>query len=171
VNNASIMSERPTRRVPLKDYPIEWWDKIMKVNIGGVLICTQACVPSMIERGGGKIVNQSSSAAYSLHSEAYAVSKLGVIGLTLVLARELGPYNINVNAIAPGAITTDAMRSVGVVFDEADEQQKIGDGVVAIQSFGPPADLCGSLLLLCSPAGKFITGHTLRVDGGRHMTI
>jgi NAD(P)-dependent dehydrogenase (short-subunit alcohol dehydrogenase family) len=164
VNNAAIMKEMP-RGTTLMEYPLEWWDRIMKVNLAGPLICAQACVPSMIERGGGKIINQSSAGAYTLSSGPYAISKLGLVGLTINLARELGKHNINVNAIAPGMIEDAATHSMGLAFDDAHEQERLR-GVVVMRAFGPPTDLCGALLYLASPASDFMTGQCLSVDGG-----
>jgi NAD(P)-dependent dehydrogenase (short-subunit alcohol dehydrogenase family) len=165
VNNAAIYRVKPPSSTPLTEYPIEWWDKMMKVNVAGALICVQAFAPSMIERGGGKIVNQASAAAYTLTSGPYGVGKLALIGLTINLAKELGKHKINVNAIAPGMIEDDANRDLGVAFGPELEQQRLRD-VVARKAWGPPEDLCGALLYLCSPAGDYITGQTLRVDGG-----
>src|SRR5579862_9233878 len=103
VNDAALMAEIP--RVPLIETSVEWWDRVMKVNVCGAFICCQACVPSMIQRGGGKIVNQSSGGAW-VSSTVYAVSKLALVGLTMGLARQLGVHQINVNAIAPGTVET-----------------------------------------------------------------
>jgi NAD(P)-dependent dehydrogenase (short-subunit alcohol dehydrogenase family) len=164
VNNAAIMKEMP-RGESLLTYPIEWWDRIMKVNLCGALICVQACTPSMIERGGGKIVNQSSAGAYTLSSGPYAVSKLALIGLTINLARELGPHGINVNAIAPGMIEDAATHSMGLAFDDEHERQRLAT-VTPLKAFGPPEDLCGALLFLVSSASDYMTGQTLSVDGG-----
>ncbi|MBI2867599.1 MAG: SDR family oxidoreductase [Chloroflexi bacterium] len=165
VNNAALMAEIP--RAPLAQFPIDWFDRVMKVNCTGALICSQAVVPSMIERGGGKIINQSSGGAFECRS-AYGVSKLALVGLTVGLAKELGAHKINVNAIAPGAIDTEAgFRSApkGSAFRAKMQAQ------AAIQSLGRPEDLCGALLYLASPASDYMTGQCLSVDGGWIMRL
>ena len=111
VNNAALMMQIP--RVPLSEFPLDWWDRVMKVNVAGALICIQAVVPTMIERGGGSIINQSSAGAF-YNWAPYGVSKLALVGLTYGLARELGKHNIRVNAIAPGSMQSQAvLDSVG----------------------------------------------------------
>ena len=102
INNASLMSVLPRRS--WTEIPIEEWDAVMAVNLRGLFLCARAVVPAMRERGRGKIVNISSSRVWDgtpnrLH---YTTSKAGVIGFTRALARELGEFNINVNAVTPG---------------------------------------------------------------------
>jgi NAD(P)-dependent dehydrogenase (short-subunit alcohol dehydrogenase family) len=172
VNNAALTAPAG----PLLELPIEAWDRVLKVNVGGALICAQACVPSMIERGGGKIVNTASLAAFSpMFSGAYSVSKLALVGLTANLARELGPANINVNAIAPGVTRTGAAvaaveRQTGGSWDEwADERARVR--ATAMRPWAPPEGLCGALLLLASSAGDHSTGQCLNVDNGEVMRL
>ena len=165
VNNAALMAEIP--QTPLAEFPIEMWDRVMKVNCTGALICAQAVVPSMIERGGGKIINQASGGAF-IGGGAYGVSKLALVGLTVALARELGRHKINVNAIAPGAINTDAG------FRAAPEDspfRAMMQQQAAIQAFAPPEDLAGALLFLASAASNYMTGQCLNVDGGWIMRL
>ena len=165
VNNAALMAEIP--QTPLSQFPIDFWDRVMKVNCTGALICSQAVVPSMIERGGGKIINQSSGGAF-IGGGAYGVSKLALVGLTVALARELGRHKINVNAIAPGTIDTDAgFRAApkDSPFRAMMEQQ------AAIQALAPPEDLTGALLFLASAASNYMTGQCLNVDGGWIMRL
>jgi NAD(P)-dependent dehydrogenase (short-subunit alcohol dehydrogenase family) len=160
VNNAALMMQIP--RVPLSQFPIEWWDRVMKVNVAGALICAQACVPSMIARGGGRIVNQSSAGAF-YNWAPYGVSKLAIVGLTYGLAKELGKHNITVNAIAPGTVRTEAVvESVGADSPWWGERAKLA----ALGRVGAADDLCGALLFLTSPASEWFSGQTLNVDGG-----
>jgi NAD(P)-dependent dehydrogenase (short-subunit alcohol dehydrogenase family) len=162
VNNAALMSEM--QHSPLAEYPLEEWERVMRVNVTGALLCSQAVVPSMRARGGGRIINQSSAGAFG-GGGAYGVSKLALIGLTVALARELGPLGITVNAIAPGLVADDAgYRSLprGSAIREALKAQLPLQG----HPEGTPEDLLGALLLLASPAGDWITGQTLHVDGG-----
>ena len=104
VNNAAIIDMPYT---PLATYPLDWWERGFRINVTGALICTQAVVPLMLERGGGKIINQSSSGAFTA-AGAYGIGKLALVGLTVALAKELGPQGIHVNAIAPGMVDTEA---------------------------------------------------------------
>jgi NAD(P)-dependent dehydrogenase (short-subunit alcohol dehydrogenase family) len=159
VNNAAATDPEHALTV-LLDVPFHIFDETLRTNLTGQLICARACVPSMIERGGGKIINQSSVFAF-LELQPYGISKLGIVGLTAGLARELGQHNINVNAIAPGWIQTASA--------EAAMTQEWKDQIlaaIAIKRGGQPADLLGTLIFFASPASDWITGQTLCVDGG-----
>jgi NAD(P)-dependent dehydrogenase (short-subunit alcohol dehydrogenase family) len=167
VNNAALMRGIP--HAPLAEYPLDWWERILRVNLTGALICTQAVVPFMKQGGGGKIVNQSSAGAF-LPGGAYSISKLALIGLTTNLAKELGPFNINVNAIAPGMIADEA--GFRAMPPGSDERTRIASQIaLSGHAEGPPSDLLGALLLLTSAAGDWITGQTLSVDGGWIMRM
>src|SRR5262245_40848618 len=164
VNNAALMAEIP--RLGLLDLPLEEWDRVLDVNLTGALRCARACVPSMRERGGGKIINQSSGGAFT-GGGAYGVSKLALVGLTVSLATTLGSANIQVNAIAPGPVDTEAgFRSLpaGAMRD------RVFANVVG-KNPGAPEDLCGALLFLASSDSDWMTGQTLNVDGGWIMRI
>jgi NAD(P)-dependent dehydrogenase (short-subunit alcohol dehydrogenase family) len=165
VNNAALMAELPA--APLASYPLDWWERALRVNVTGALICAQAVVPSMQERGGGKIINQTSGGAFTGGS-AYGVSKLALVGLTVALASELGRLRINVNAIAPGMVETEA----GFRAAPRDNPwRKSMEQTVAMQPYGQPDDLVGALLFLASSASDWVTGQTLNVDGGWIMRI
>lgn len=166
INNAA-MFQRPTMyRGPFEEIPVEEWDRLMAVNLKGIFLCCRAVVPHMKEQRGGKIVNISSGTVFFgtpnlLH---YVTSKAGVIGLTRALARELGDYNINVNAIAPGlTISMDDMTEVRSGLNE----QRIA--ARSIKRAEVPHDLVGTAVFLCSPDSDFMTGQTLVVDGGAQM--
>lgn len=160
VNNAALMAE--LTHTSAVDIPIDEWNRIMNVNLTGALNCAQAIVPLMRQRGGGKIVNQVSGGAFPAVS-VYGVSKLALLGLTTTLARQLGREKINVNAIAPGNTTSDAGRQL-----TPDDSPfiKFLEMTVAMRVRGAPDELVGTLLLLCSSAGDWITGQVLHVDGG-----
>ncbi|HEY3697018.1 SDR family oxidoreductase [Phenylobacterium sp.] len=160
VNNAALMVD--VKWAPPTRTPIEQWNHIMAVNVTGALICAQAVAPMMRERGGGKIINQVSAGAFPANS-VYGVSKLALVGLTTALAAELGRDNVNVNAIAPGMTASDAGSSMTP--DES-PLAKFLSGVCALRARGQPDELVGALLLLCSPAGAWITGQVLHIDGG-----
>jgi NAD(P)-dependent dehydrogenase (short-subunit alcohol dehydrogenase family) len=160
VNNAAMMADMHFGSAI--DYPIADWNRIFAVNLTGALNCCQAVVPSMRERGGGKIVNQVSGGAFPANS-VYGVTKLALVGLTTTLASELGRDNINVNAIAPGNTMSDA----GRMLTPADSAfRKMLEMTVTKRIEGQPDDLVGPLLLLCSQAGDWIHGQVLHVDGG-----
>src|SRR5262249_36299125 len=109
VNNAALMAELGSLQAV--DVSLEEWNRILNVNLTGALICTQAVVPLMRKRGGGKIINQTSGGAFPAAS-VYGIGKLALVGLTTTLARQLGREKINVNAIAPGNVTSDAGRQL-----------------------------------------------------------
>lgn len=167
VNNAGIMSTLPKGN--LMDIPLESYELAIRVNAMSVLVCSRAVVPAMRTRGGGKIINQASTAAFEPGS-LYRLSKHAVVGLTAGLAKELGPENINVNAIAPGMIgTEEGYRSAGGPGSE--KRMNRAKGVPNPRPDRPPEDLVGLLLLLASPAGDFINGQTIVIDGGRNMRL
>ncbi len=160
VNNAALMAE--LGYLPAVDIPLDQWNRIMDVNVTGALNCTQAIVPLMRKRGAGKIVNQVSGGAFPAMS-VYGISKLALLGLTTTLARQLGLEKINVNAIAPG----NTMSEAGKLLTPDDSPFiKLLEATVAMRVRGEPDELVGSLLLLCSSAGDWITGQVLHVDGG-----
>ncbi len=161
INSAALMAEIPFS--PLAQYPLDWWDRVMAVNVRGPLVCTQAVVDSMVERGGGKIVNMVSAGAFS-PSGMYGVSKYALVGLTMNLASQLGPLGVNVNAIAPGLIDDEA----GYRALPAGPFRDAIHSAIPLKTHmeGPPDDLIGTLLLLVTDAGRWITGQTISVDGG-----
>jgi NAD(P)-dependent dehydrogenase (short-subunit alcohol dehydrogenase family) len=160
VNNAALMAELP--QLPLLEFPLDWWDRVLRVNLTGALLCSRACVPSMIERGGGKIINQSSGGAF-VNGRPYGISKLALVSLTYGLARDLGEHRINVNAIAPGAIETEAALSMFPVGSPWRERMH---ELTPLSHAATPADLVGALIFLASPASDWVTGQCLGVDGG-----
>jgi NAD(P)-dependent dehydrogenase (short-subunit alcohol dehydrogenase family) len=160
VNNAALMAE--LGYLPAVDIPLDQWNRIMDVNLTGALNCAQAIVPVMRKRGGGKIVNQVSGGAFPAMS-VYGISKLALVGLTTTLARQLGREKINVNAIAPGNTMSDAGK---LLTPDESPFVKLLEATVAMRVRGQPDELVGTLLLLCSAAGDWITGQVLHVDGG-----
>ena len=166
VNNAALMLQIPNE--PLASYPLDWWDRVLRVNVTGALVCAQACIPEMRRRGGGKIVNQVSRGAFVNLGGPYGVSKLALVGLTVGLARELGRDRIMVNAIAPGAIESAVALEkypIGSPWRERETAQAALDGSA------PPDALCGALVFLVSSASDHMTGQCLVVDGGGVMRL
>src|SRR6478609_7520160 len=131
------------------------------VNLDVALVCTRAVYRKMAKRGGGAIVNQSSTAAW-LYSNFYGLAKVGINGLTQQLSRELGGMNIRINAIAPGPIDTEANRTTT-------PQEMVADIVkgIPLSRMGQPEDLVGMCLFLLSDQAKWITGQIFNVDGGQ----
>lgn len=167
VNNAGIMSTIP--KGPLMEASLDAWDVAMRVNAKSVLVCCQAAVPAMRERGGGKIVNQASTAAFE-PGGLYRLSKHAVVAITAALAHELGRDNFNVNAIAPGMIQTEeGFRSAGQ--PGSPKRTARAAGVPNVRPDREPEALVGALLLLVSPAGDYINGQTIIVDGGRNTRL
>jgi len=161
VNNAAIF-----HNMKLAGYLDVDWDyylRFMNVNLNGALLCTRACVPFMRRRGGGAIVNQSSTAAW-MATGYYSLAKLALNGLTQGLARELGPEKIRVNAIAPGPTDTGALHSV--VPDAFLDPMVAG---LPLARIGKPEDHVGTLLFLLSDASAWVTGQIVNVDGGQAM--
>ncbi len=161
VNNAAIFGGMQIDSLLNVDW--DYLTKFLSVNLLGALVCTRACFRSMRKRGGGAIVNQSSTAAY-VYSGFYGLSKAGVNSLTAQLAAEVGGMGIRVNAIAPGPIDTEAARStVPDIFIE----QIVG--TLALKRQGTPADLVGMCQFLLSDEASWVTGHVFNVDGGQVM--
>ena len=160
VNNAALMAELGMLHVA--DVSLQEWNRILNVNLTGALICAQAVIPSMRARGGGRIVNQTSGGAFPATS-IYGIGKLALVGLTTTLAKQLGKEGINVNAIAPGNVTSDAGR---MLVPEESPFIKFLEMTVASRPRGSPEELVGTLLLLCSDAGAWITGQVIHIDGG-----
>jgi 3-oxoacyl-[acyl-carrier protein] reductase len=161
VNNAAIFHSMAV--APLITVDWEYYKRFIDVNMHGALLCVRACYEAMAKRGGGAIVNQSSTAAW-MATGYYAVSKLAVNGLTQALARELGPLNIRINAIAPGPTDTEALRSV---VPEQYVKQMLAQ--MPLGRLGTPADLVGTCLFLLSDAAAWMTGQVVNVDGGQIM--
>ncbi len=165
VNNAAIMRDLP--QYGLSNMPVDEWDRVIDVNLRGPLLCTQAVLPSMIERGGGRIINGLSAGAFG-RGGIYGISKYALHGLTANLAGELGPQGINVNAIAPGLVAAES--GYASLAEDSPMRRALEAGIPGKKS-GPPEDLVGTLLLLCSSAGDWINGQTISVDGGWVMRL
>lgn len=151
-------------RKPFFEIDPKEWDKLMAVNVKGIWLCVRAVFPYMKQQGKGKIINLSSETFFTgshgfVH---YVTSKGGVIGLTRALAVELGPYHININALAPGFTDTEASRTIADV-------TKYDVSRTPLTRLEQPHDLIGAAIFFASDESDFITGQTLLVDGGRAM--
>ena len=156
VNNAGV-----SESTPFTSYTEENFDRVMNLNVKGVFNATKAAVDCMIERGSGVILNTSSMVSiYGQPSGiAYPASKFAVNGLTVSLARELGPKGIRVNAVAPGITETDMMKAVPKeVIDPLIKQ-------IPLRRLGKPEDIANAFVFLASEEASYITGVVLSVDG------
>jgi 3-oxoacyl-[acyl-carrier protein] reductase len=161
VNNAAISV---TGQASWETLPGEAWDRVLRVNVTAAFLCARALFPAMKAARRGDIVNMSSVGALlgrtgNLH---YVTSKAALIGFTRALAREVGPYDIRVNAIVPGAIHTPEEAAYGA--KEALDAVLLDDQ--SLKRRGMPADVAGVVRFLVSPDAAFITGQCLVVDGG-----
>jgi len=160
VNNAAIFAGM--RYEPLLTVEVDYYLKFMAVNLHGALFVTRAVAPLIVARGGGAIVNQSSTAAYLSGPVGayYGISKLGTNGLTAALAVELGARNIRVNGVAPGPTMTGAMKEV----DETIIRNIVAQ--MPLGRIGETDEQANAVLFLLSDEASFITGQTICVDGG-----
>ena len=156
---------------PICDVPREGYRKVMNINLDAVFWCCAAIAPLMRERKRGSIINVSSNAADDAAPSlaAYAASKGAVNSLTRVLARELGPDGIRVNALAPGFIVTPMTVPESMQGKEREDFLAHHSSRSPMGITGTPADMARALLYLASDAGKFMTGQVLRVNGGSSM--
>jgi NAD(P)-dependent dehydrogenase (short-subunit alcohol dehydrogenase family) len=160
INNAALMVDISYDSIDT--VPIESWNKAFAVNTTGALLCARAVAPSMRARGGGRIINQSSGGAFPA-TGLYGITKIALVGLTTTLAKQWGKDNITCNAIAPGNVKSDAGKML--VPDDSPFIQFL-EMAVATKPRGEPEELVGAAVLLCSEAGKWITGQVIHIDGG-----
>jgi len=160
VNNAGVTRDGLAVRMKLSD-----WDLVLKINLQGAFLCSQAVLPGMMRNRWGRIVNISSvvGQAGAAGQANYAASKAGLIGLTKALAQEMASRNITVNAIAPGYIATDMTN----VLPE-DVKAKIL-AAVPLGRMGKPEDVANAVKFLAGEDAGYITGHVLAVNGGMYM--
>jgi 2-deoxy-D-gluconate 3-dehydrogenase len=160
VNNAGII-----RRAPVLDFQEKDWDEVMAVNIRALFFLSQAAARVMVKQGrGGRIINVASLLSFQggILVPSYTASKSGVMGLTRLLANELAPHGITVNAIAPGYMATD--NTAALRADPA-RNKAILDRIPAGR-WGTPEDLQGAVVFLASDASAYMQGYTVAVDGG-----
>ncbi len=166
INNAGIT--RDAQLIKWKDERVaslmsdEAFDAVISVNLKGVFVCTRSIVPHMIRSGGGVILNASSIVGLygNFGQTNYAAAKAGVIAFTRTWSREIGKHNIRVNAVAPGFIATEMIRSMPAkIIESMVERTPLG-------RMGSPEDVAEAYVWLASDASSFITGAVLSVDGG-----
>ncbi|MCJ7673299.1 MAG: SDR family oxidoreductase [Acidimicrobiia bacterium] len=170
LNNAAVYHD-----IDNADASYEYLQKIFSVNQHGTWLMSRAAAPYMVEQRRGRIINQSSGAAYSymfppmdefhgLGNFSYSITKWGIVGLTKFMAAQLGQYNITVNCIAPGVTMTEATKKVV-------PEMFIGGmtAMTAMKQTLEPEDLAGAAVFFASDDAKFCTGQTLVIDGGLSM--
>ena len=163
VNNAGIGTGGTTL-----DTTEELWDRTIAVNLKGPFNCTQEAAPHMVKQGWGRIINISSISGLGgapIGELSYCVSKAGLIAFTTVVAQDLGPHGITVNAIAPGWTRTDMTRRA--TKEKTEEMYALKASMAAVRRIGEPQDLANAALFLASPESGFVTGQVIVVDGGR----
>lgn len=173
VNNAGINDSTPA--LELTD---ETWQRVLGVNLTGVLLCSQTAGRHMVEREYGRIINISSVSAHfgAPNLAAYAATKSGVLGLTRVMAVEWGAHGITVNAICPGNVETEMLRSVfeqraSLRGETTEEVFARIAGKTPAGRLGIPSDIGGMVTFLASPAAAYVTGQAINVCGGRTINL
>ncbi|MHB8870242.1 MAG: SDR family NAD(P)-dependent oxidoreductase [Thermoleophilia bacterium] len=163
VNNAAAYGD--LTRAPFWELPIEEWDRVLATNLRGPMLVSRAVAPGMRARGSGHIINIASATFWSGSANwaHYVASKGGLIGLTRVMAKELGPDGISVNAVAPGFTLTEAS------LDLIPGAENYGVDRGCLRRAQQPDDVVGLVVFLASEASGFITGQTIIVDGGRQF--
>jgi 3-oxoacyl-[acyl-carrier protein] reductase len=164
VNNVGMASATPLPRMSREE-----WDTIIEVNLTSMFVCCKVVVPDLIRRRRGAIVNISSSAGKRgggfLTTTAYSSAKAGVIGFTKALARELAPFGIRVNCVAPAVFETDMTT---VLKTDQDLRRRVL-AAVPMGKCGEPEDVAQAVVFLASDEAGYITGETINVDGGLMM--
>ena len=161
VNNAARTVSRPIWEIEAEE-----WDDVLAVNLRGVFFGCQVAAPRMRDQGWGRIVNMASLAGQQGGAVAgahYAASKAGIVVLTKMLATELAPHGVTVNAVAPAAVRTP-------VFDEMPQDRlEAARARIPVGRFGEPHEVAELVAFLCSDVAAYITGATLDVNGGAFM--
>lgn len=167
INNAGLFTT--ITRGPCEQLPVDEWRRVLDVNVTGPFLFSRAVAAPMRRAGGGRIVNITSGSVWSapalmLH---YVTSKGAVTAFTRSLARELGPANITVNAVAPGfTLSSGVLEHRQDMLDTARDRARAARALPRDQL---PEDIVGAVTFLCGDGGRFITGQTLVVDGGAVM--
>ncbi|BAL87931.1 putative short-chain dehydrogenase/reductase [Actinoplanes missouriensis 431] len=163
VNNAGVLRDNLLFKMSVED-----WDTVMGVHLRGSFLWARAAQKTMVDNRWGKIINLSSTSALGNRGQAnYSAAKAGLQGFTRTLAIELGPFNINVNAVAPGFIVTDMTRAtaqrMGIDFDDMVTRS---EQHIPLRRSGRPEDIAGVVSALCGEDTSYVTGQVIYVSGG-----
>lgn len=163
VNNAGVLRDNLLFKMSEDD-----WDTVMNVHLKGSFLASKAAQKHMVKQGYGKIVNTSSTSALGNRGQAnYSAAKAGLQGFTKTLAIELGPFNINVNAVAPGFIATDMTKAtaerIGIDFEE---NKKLASERIPLRRVGQPEDVANVVAFLASDEAGYVSGQIIYVNGG-----
>lgn len=166
VNNAGITRDNLLFKMTEAD-----WDLVMNVHLKGAFLMSREAQKHFVAQKYGKIVNLSSISAYGNRGQAnYSAAKMGVQGFTRTLAIELGPYGVNVNAVAPGFIATEmtdaTAERLGI---EVEEFRRMNAEATPVRRMGVPEDIAAAVTFLASDEAAYVTGQTLVVDGGQKL--
>ena len=159
VNNAATALAKP-----LGEFTVEAWTKSMDVNLRGPVFLVEAALPYLKQSDHAAIVNVLSDSAFMFSAtiSMYAGAKSALLAFTRSMAAEFAPFNIRVNALAPGTVNTDMVRA------NTEEAQEVMRTMSLMSRMAEPDELVGPTLLLASDAGSFMTGQVVLVDGGMH---
>ncbi|MBP2708606.1 SDR family oxidoreductase [Microbispora sp. RL4-1S] len=159
INNAGTIE-----RAPAAEHPLEWWDRVIEVDLSSQFALTQLIARPMLERGRGKIVFTASMLSFQggINVPGYTAAKSGIAGLTRALANEWAGRGVNVNAIAPGYIATD---NTAALRDDPERSRSILDRIPAGR-WGQGDDIAGATVFLSSAASDYVSGAIIPVDGG-----
>jgi len=166
VNNAAVNSD-----YRVEEMSVEEWDRVLRVNLRGPFLCAKHVIPLMRKGRYGRIINLSSHGVRrgSIAHAHYAAAKLGIIGFTRCLAKELGPDAITVNAVAPGRIMTDMLASNLEKSGKEKSRREQWLKETPLGRFGQPREVADAILFLASEKAAYITGQVIPVDGGLLM--
>jgi len=166
VNNAGIA---PPERTDSWNAPEESWDRMLRINLKSVYLCSRSVIPTMIENGGGAIVNVASIAATRTCSCAsYAAAKSGILGYTLQVATELAARNVRVNSVSPGIMLTPMLTGERKGFTPEQTRVRLEESAqrVPMKRVGSVEDIAAAIAYLASDDARYVTGQELIVDGG-----
>lgn len=165
VNNAGVTRDNLVFKMSEED-----WDTVIDIHLKGTFLFSKAAQKYMVEQRYGKIVNTSSVGAVGKRGQAnYSSAKAGIIALTKTLAIELGPFNINVNCVAPGFIETDMTRATAErLGQDFNEVIKMASQKIPMRRVGKPEDVANVVAFLVSDEASYVAGEVIRVSGGEH---
>jgi NAD(P)-dependent dehydrogenase (short-subunit alcohol dehydrogenase family) len=166
VNNAILRFDTPFLEVQ-----ISGWENVLRTNLTGPMLCSQAVLPGMMKKGWGRIINFSGISGQRGHAfrVPIATAKMGIVGFTRSLASEVGPYGITVNAISPAGIATSRYLSKGSATYNEDNYLQSQEAQTPLRQLGKPGHIASTCIFLCSEGAGYITGQTISVSGGKYM--